>query len=196
MALIRSNLERPNLNPAALPQLALMAEKIGQFDDFKLAEEIYRKIADIPGAPFNPNKVLLIQFLVRRERLPEVLDLCESLRKNPADRRPVDGTCLDIFANSSIPASPEQINRVIGWFEEENRNGQKSMIYQIGLGNLYERTGQDQKAEEYYRAVIKSNDQDGIASNNLAWLMALNGPQLERRPRSHQSGDQDQGAHR
>ena len=175
VALIRSNLERPNLNPAVLPDLARMAEKIGQFDEFKLAEELYRKIASDPGAPFSPNKVVLIQFLVRRGRLPDALDLCESLRKNPADRVQVDGTCLDVFANPSIPALPEQINRVIGWFEEESRNGQKASVYQIGLGNLFEREGLDQKAEDSYRAVIGINDRDGIASNNLAWLMALNG---------------------
>ena len=251
--LIRTTAEHPDSNPATLPQLALLAEKIGQFDQFKLAEEIYRKIASVPGAPFNPNQMLWIQFLVRRDRLPEVLDLCEflrknaaerpqvddlcrnifanpaipaspeqinrvlgwfeeerrngqqatiyhiglellriqglvrrgrlpevldlceSLRKNAADRQQVDGLCLEIFANPTIPASPEQINRVIGWFVEEDRNDPQSMVYQIGLGNLYERLGQDQKAEDYYRAVIKSNDRDGDASNNLAWLMALRG---------------------
>jgi Tfp pilus assembly protein PilF len=87
----------------------------------------------------------------------------------------VDGTCLDIFANPKINASPEQIKRVVGWLDEERRNGNPSMIYQIGLGNLYERAGQDQKAEESYRTVIKTNDPDGVASNNLAWLMALKG---------------------
>jgi len=50
------------------------------------------------------------------------------------------------------------------------------MVYQVGLGNLYERLGQDRKAEERYRAVVVNrNDRDGVASNNLAWLMALNG---------------------
>ena len=83
--------------------------------------------------------MLLIQFLARRGRFPEVLDLCESLRKNAADRVQVDGLCLEIFANPSIPALPEQINRVIGWFEEESRNGQQSI-------DLPDRPGQPLRA--------------------------------------------------
>ena len=172
VALIRSNAERLNRNPMALAQLGLMAEKI---DQFELAEEIYRKIASDPGAPFNPNKVVLIRFFVRRGRLPDALDLCESLRKNAADRAVVDVLSLEIFSNPSVPALDAQINRVIGWLEEEIRNGQQAMIYQFGLGNLYERLGQDRKAQDHYRAIVDSkNDQDGVASNNLAWLMAVN----------------------
>jgi tetratricopeptide (TPR) repeat protein len=172
VALIRSDAERLNRNPMALAQLGLMAEKI---DQFELAEEIFRKSASDPAAPFNPNKVVLIQFLGRRGRLPEVLKLCESLRKNAADRANVDVLSIEIFSNPSVPALEGQINRVIGWLEEEIRNGQQAMIYQFGLGNLYERLGQDRKAEDQYRAIVNSdNDRDGVAANNLAWLMAVN----------------------
>ncbi len=174
-ALIRSTAERPDLNPNVLPELARMAERIGQSDQFKLAEELYRKFAFAPGAPFAPNKVGWIQFLTRRRRFPEILELCESLRKNPADRGSVDLLCITIFADPGIPAQAEQVNRVIGWLEEERRNGQRSLMYQLGLGNLYERAGQDGKAEAYYRAIVNSNAQQDVASNNLAWLMTLNG---------------------
>ena len=39
----------------------------------------------------------------------------------------------------------------------------QSMLYLLGLGNLNERLGNYDKAEELYRTAIKLNDRDGIA---------------------------------
>lgn len=160
-----------------MQNLARMAEKIGQSDEFKLAEEVYRKIAMAPRAPFNPNKVMLIQFLASRRRFSAIVNVCESLRKNPADRGSVDRLCVALFADPAIPVVPEQveqIKRLIGWYKEEARDGSQAQFYQMGLGALYERIGEDRVAEGYYRAIVDRDDRQGIASNNLAWLMALN----------------------
>src|SRR5262249_27994935 len=45
----------------------------------------------------------------------------------------------------------------------------------IGLANINERLQDYPKAEKLYRRVITQNDREGVASNNLAWLMALTG---------------------
>ena len=49
------------------------------------------------------------------------------------------------------------------------------MMYLLGLGNLNERLGDYRKAEEMYRTALKGNDREGIAANNLAWLIVLQG---------------------
>ena len=179
-SLIRSIAESPNLNPAALVQLAGGAERIGDRDDYKLAEELYRKYAFGPGASVVPNKLGWVQFLARRKRFDEVLGLCEDLRKNDADRERVNLLCIGIFSDPENNPKQQlnvQIKRVIGWLEADQTPPQSPRYqkYQIGLGNLYENLGEDRKAMEYYLKVATTNDRDGFASNNLAWLMALDG---------------------
>jgi tetratricopeptide (TPR) repeat protein len=184
LALIRSTAERPDLNPSFLPGLAEMAEKIGLYDQFKLAEELYRKFASDPKGSINPNKVRLVQFLARRGRFADALDICEALRKNPSERTYVDNLCLAVFIDPGLivlPEQNEQFHRLIGWLEEEIPNAQQPLKdrRELGLGNLYERLGQDGKAKESYRAIIANRrDREGVASNNLAWLMALSGERL------------------
>jgi predicted Zn-dependent protease len=185
LALIRSTAERPDLNPSFLPELAELAEKNGQYDQFKLAEELYGKFAADPKGSINPNKVRLVQFLARRGRFADALDVCEALRKNPSERAYVDNLCLAVFTDPGLIVLPEQVeqfHRLVGWLEEEIPNAQQPLKDRraLGLGNLYERLGQDGKAMEYYRALIANRgDREGVASNNLAWLMGLNGERLK-----------------
>ena len=95
--------------------------------------------------------------------------------KNDRDREPAMKISLDIFdPNTALtPEIKEQINRVIAWFEAALKANPQRPSYRMSLGNLYERAGDDAKAEEQYRAIVNGDDRDGIASNNLAWLMAL-----------------------
>ncbi len=67
------------------------------------------------------------------------------------------------------------------------------MIYLLGMGNLNERLGEYRKAEEMYRTAIKANDREGIASNNLAWLIVLQRPAGQRGPRPDQQRHPGQG---
>ena len=91
------------------------------------------------------------------------------------DRKSALQISLDIF-DPYIALTPEmkaQVERVFAWFEADQKANPQVAFYRIGMGNLYERLGEDTKAEEQYRAIVNNNDREGIASNNLAWLMAL-----------------------
>src|SRR5262249_11572863 len=65
------------------------------------------------------------------------------------------------------------IRRVIGWLEQGIDQDPKATRLMVGLANLSERLGDYPRAEALYRKIIDLNDRDGIASNNLAWLIAL-----------------------
>jgi tetratricopeptide (TPR) repeat protein/Flp pilus assembly protein TadD len=172
---IRTTMERPKLSLEVRLHLAALAEQI---DQFKLAEQIYRKIA--AESAILPNQARLIQFLMRHNQLDDALDFCDSLWKEGRDREAVARLALTVLADSNIPATPARINRVVAWLEQGVRENSQSTLYRLCLGNLYELLGQDQKAKDQYRAVINIGDREGTASNNLAWLMALKGDSSER----------------
>ncbi len=174
-ARVRSTAERPNLNPATRLLLGELAEQIGQFD---LAEQIYRRVAAEPA--ILPNQARLVQFLVHHNQLDDALDFCDSLWKEGRDHGAVAQLGLIALGDPNIPASPAQINRAVGWLQQVAGENPKSTQYRFGLGNLFERLGEDQKAKEQYREVINIGDREGTASNNLAWLMALKGTSRER----------------
>jgi Flp pilus assembly protein TadD len=49
----------------------------------------------------------------------------------------------------------------------------------MGLGILYDRKGDDAKAEKYYRKALELKKDFGPAANNLAWLLAKTGQNLD-----------------
>ena len=169
-ARIRSTMERPNITLEVRVRLGELAEQIGQLE---LAEQIYRQIAAEPAVL--PHKIKLVQYLAQHNKLDQVIELCDSLWKDERNHEQVARLGLHAFADPNIPASPAQIRHAIGWLEQASRENPRSPLYPFGLGNLFERLGEDRRAEDQYRAVIKIDGREGIAINNLAWLMALRG---------------------
>ena len=172
---IRAQVKR-NLNPqdatqmGRLTQLARIAETINQLD---LAREIYVQIASGPSTI--ASKAPLVKFLAHRGKPKDAVDYLESLRKNDGDRELALRISIDAFdPNIALtPESKEQVKRVLAWFDAAQKANPQVAFYRMGMGNLYEKLGDDAKAEEQYRAIVNNNDREGIASNNLAWLMAL-----------------------
>jgi tetratricopeptide (TPR) repeat protein len=160
---------RPGQTVAIRATLANAAERLGLLG---AAETICRGIAAEP--PANPNRFPLISFLSRHGRMKDAVDLCESLWADAALRERVAGLCGQILSNPNIPFDEVQAKRVIDWIERARPEKPQSMMYLLALGALYERLGNYPKAVEVYRTAI-SNDRDGTASNNLAWLLALKG---------------------
>ena len=173
IALIRSTLDRPNLRPEIRARLGGLADQIGQID---LAEEIYQKIAAGPATVLN--KHMLVRFFVRHNQIDKAVDLCDSLWKEGREHEKVASLILIALADPRVPVTPAQIKRGIGWLEQGRRENPRLELYPFGMGNLFERLGEDEKAEAQYRAVIDIGDRDGTAYNNLAWLMALRGGNL------------------
>lgn len=169
---IREYADRPGVTAAARLRLAELAERIGLTD---AAEWVYRRVADEPSSdPNGINKAGLAGFLARRGKFKEALDICEGLWANPKAREITANMCVAMLCgDASASVDDAQIRRVVGWFERAVAESPRTMVYLVGLGNLYERLGDYPRAEDAYRRAVKINDRDGIASNNLAWLIAL-----------------------
>jgi tetratricopeptide (TPR) repeat protein len=150
------------------------AEKIGLYD---AAESIYRRTSDEPPPDRlgPPNRARLAIFLARHGKLKEAIDICEGLWADLAGRETIAIACVEMLCNPAVPVDETQVRRVVGWFELAREENPRSMPYLVGLGSLYDRLGDYPNAVEKYRTAIKINDRDGIASNNLAWLLAFNG---------------------
>lgn len=170
---IRDFAVRPDVTTTGRLDLARQADRIGLYD---AAEWVLRRVAEEapPTRDSLPNRAALADFLAHRGKVKEAVDICEGLWADPARREAAAGICIGILCGDpSTPVDEEQIRRVVGWFERAVAENPKSMVYLVGKGNLYERLGDYPRAEAAYRSAIKINDRDGMASNNLAWLIAL-----------------------
>ena len=171
---LRQFADRTDLTAAGRLRVAVAAEQLGLFE---VAEEIVRRIATEPSTEPGglPNWARLAAYLARRGKVKEAVHLCGSHWATGKDREQVASICIGILANADTPLDTGEIQRVIGWLEQARLQWPKAFIYPLGLGNLYERLGDYPKAEERYRNAISLGDNDGVAANNLAWLLALRG---------------------
>ncbi len=174
---IRAFAGRPDVTTADRISLATVAETLGLLE---VAEEIYRRVAGEPpvdaGGP--PNRIRLALYLARHDRIKEAVDICEALWADKAHREQVAAACVEVLGNTKIPLDASQTGRVIGWLERARGESPQSLIFLIGLANLYERLGEYAKAEELYRIAIRGDGRNGLvanAANNLAWLIVLRG---------------------
>jgi tetratricopeptide (TPR) repeat protein len=167
---------RSDVTTAGRLQLANMAEQLGLPD---VTEEIYRRIAEEPPVAPNgpPNRIGLALYRARHGRIKDAIDICEALWADEAHREQVASVCVQILYDTNVSLDASQVNRVIAWLEQARGKSPQSLTFVVGLGGLYDRLGDYPKAEEMYGRAIKINDRDGIASNNLAWLLALKGGQ-------------------
>ena len=165
---------RADVTTAGRWRLADTAEALGLID---AAEWIHRRAADEPPPDRQgpPNKARLAGFLARHGKLKEAVDICEGLWADPARRENLAAVCIQMLCNPASPVDDAQTRRVIGWFEQVTREDPRAMSYHVGLGSLFERLGDYSRAEDAYRTATRINDRDGVASNNLAWLIALRG---------------------
>ena len=91
---------------------------MGQFD---IAEKLYRRLA--AGLPVTEvqGKLDLAEFLGRRERTKDALDICEPLGKDTREIERVSIPCIGIlFGSDNKPHTPDpvQLDRVAGWFAQ------------------------------------------------------------------------------
>jgi cellulose synthase operon protein C len=157
----------PGLTAVVRIRLANVAEQLGLLD---AAESIYRGVA---AQPADPTPFPLAMFLARRGRTKDALDLCESLQADPARRDQVAAVAIEIVGNPLVPLDEVQARRVLAWLEADLAAQPQSLLYLLGMGNLHERMGDYPGAMRFYRTAIKLNDRDGVACNNLAWLIVL-----------------------
>jgi tetratricopeptide (TPR) repeat protein len=168
--LIRAWSARPGLTPAGQTALARLAERLDRFD---LAEQFHRKAAAQPNDV--AGKVALVEFLVRRRPIKDVVDYSESLWKEAGTRDLGARIAVGVLseAGAADPVQKEQAERVAGWLESALEREPRSTNLLSALGSLRERQGRYPDAEALYRRAVAAADRDWVSLNNLAWLTAL-----------------------
>jgi cellulose synthase operon protein C len=173
---IRQFADRPDLTATGRLRVAEAAERLGLFD---AAEAVYRRLAAEPADPAAmPNWARLAAYLARRGKVKDAIDLCDAHWADPRQRQQVAAVYMGIVVDPGLPVDKDQIRRVMRRLEEARQQElEKPRAYTIalGLGNLCERLHEYSEAEKWYRDAIALGDSQGIAANNLAWLISLMG---------------------
>jgi tetratricopeptide (TPR) repeat protein len=150
----------------------------GLLEDLKeteAAERMYRKYV-AASRDKKPESVLdLAQFLGRRQRVREALDLCEGAWRT-CPPLAVTQACLYIVGETPA-APPEEYRRVQRWLESAIEKDPESSL-SGALAHLHYLQGHDDAAEAVYRKTIATNNRPGskaMALNNLAFLLMLRG---------------------
>jgi Tfp pilus assembly protein PilF len=134
--------------------------------------------ARTPGVP--PEKLLLCAGLHGRlGDLGKALDVCERARSNCA-LEVVTGTALNLLRDArtkekSAAASAswrQQASRAEGWLKAALKADPGKGLLRLQLADLLDLAGRAAEAEPLYREVLRQDDKNAVALNNLAWLLA------------------------
>jgi tetratricopeptide (TPR) repeat protein len=170
--LIETTAKRPALPEGSQQPLARLAEDLGQAD---LAERLLRNL--IARSPLPRYRLALAEFLARRGRVKEALDECEGLWKTTTNPEELVQGTLNVLLGSGSKRDPAQVNQVALWLENGLKQKPGSSMITNGLANVREWQGNFPEAEALYRQGIDRGENDVIALNNLAWLLALRNDQ-------------------
>jgi predicted Zn-dependent protease len=166
--LIETTAGRPKLPEGTQKRLARLAEELGQAD---LAERLLRSL--ISRSARVQDRLALAEFLARQGRVKEALEECDALWKTTTNPEELVQSTLNVLQASGGKRDEAQVKQVAGWLERGHTLKPRSSIMTIGLGNLREWQGRFQEAEGLYRQGIDRGENEIIAMNNLAWLLAL-----------------------
>ena len=148
-----------------LGPFAVLLMELGQPD---AAERMYRDSVAQSKQP--EASLVLAEFLARRNRLPEALDLCDQAWQT-CDHEKVGLSSLAVL--STAKADDEQFQRVETRLEEAIRKNPNSIPLLFDLANLHIRQGHYQDAETIYRRISERDKSSDGPLNNLAWLLAM-----------------------
>jgi tetratricopeptide (TPR) repeat protein len=139
--------------------------------EYQKARDLLRAYAT--AEPANAEKILAFAgFLARRNRLPEALDQCERAWKiGPPEG--VGGATVALLR--TVQPRVTDCNRVEKWLQEALVKNPESLLLKIQLADLHDLKGQYREAERLYREVLdpEKKNNNPMALNNLAWLLAL-----------------------
>jgi tetratricopeptide (TPR) repeat protein len=136
------------------------------------------KCAHAPGAP--PDRLLLCAGLQGRlGELAKALDICEQARRSC----PPDAVVAAAVAalrearqkeRSAEPSASwrQQASRAEAWLREGIKSAGNTTGLRLQLADLLDLAGRGAEAEPIYRDVLKEDDRNPVALNNLAWLLA------------------------
>jgi tetratricopeptide (TPR) repeat protein len=130
------------------------------------AETMYRQYVD-----HRPKQVLLLaEFLGKRLRMQDALDLCERAWKVSSPEETA-GACVALLAGGRPDDS--QRRRVRAWIEAALEQQPNSAELTFQSANAARLEGDFQRAESLYRKTVELAPQSTVACNELALLLAL-----------------------
>lgn len=152
---------------AALP-LARLLETLGQPRE---AERLYRRAARDSKERWG---LALAAFLGRQSRTAEAQAVCEEVAATqPAEV--VADALVEIHDMASPTADPAPLDRAARWVEDAIIAHPELIRLRDSLATLREFQGRYDQAERLYRESLKSDPNDLVALNNLAFLLAVHG---------------------
>ena len=161
-------------DPNRLEQVAGLLEQLGQLTE---AEAMYRAI---PKAfPQVPTNILpLVGFLGRQARTKEALALLDDQAWKSMSADVASDACVNVLYNADAKDPglfDELCNQAAARIEKAFKEMPDKIALQFALANIRSIQGQVEQAERIYRDVAVKNRSTGMALNNLAWLLALEG---------------------
>lgn len=153
--------------------VAALFEKLG---DLATAEGMYRQLAGRRNAP--EGILELAQFLGRQGRAKEGFDLCEeALKVMPAER--VAAAALGILSSTDV--SFDAARRIEGWIDAAQKTATAEARDELENQRaiLWTLEGRREDAMGLYRKLLAQDPNNPVVLNNLAWMLALTGSELD-----------------
>jgi tetratricopeptide (TPR) repeat protein len=129
------------------------------------AEEMYREyVTEQPE-----QLVVLMGFLARRGRFQEAIDLCDEVWRTGPPEIAAAATVGVLRQGTDNEELCEPVARRLQEAVEKNRTAIPMMLY---LADVRDLQGRFADAESLYREILKLDERNVVALNNLAWLLA------------------------
>ncbi|HTU19783.1 MAG TPA: tetratricopeptide repeat protein [Gemmataceae bacterium] len=154
---------------------AAVAALLEELKETAAAERMYRAYVDVMHSKRPESVLVLAQFLGRQQKIGEALDLCERAWKSA----PLAATQVCLILLSQPSATPAHYQRVERWLEAEAAKSNVTSSFSSALAHVKTLQGRFDEAEAIYRKAIAKNPRDGMALNNLAYLLAMRRERLD-----------------
>jgi tetratricopeptide (TPR) repeat protein len=164
-----------NLQPGALGSVDLKVLAFRESRQHDQAVALLERHVQRPGA--KPEEaVALIDYYGRLKRLPQALDWSERAWKTCPPEL-VGGVIVSVLRGTQ--PTDQQCERVEGWLKSALEKNPQSPALLLEMADLQSIRGRYDEAQKFYRQVLQKDTQNGVALNNLAWLLALKSGQAD-----------------
>jgi tetratricopeptide (TPR) repeat protein len=138
------------------------------------AEKLYRAHAADAKQPENVLELAL--YLGRHKRLAEALDICAVAWTRCRPEAVANASVTVVRAGGATAAQAQQVE---SWLKAALRRAPQAQGVAMLLAELYEQQGEWDRAMAVYRDVLRPNGRSIVALNNLAYLQALRGGDVD-----------------
>ncbi|MGD9858293.1 MAG: tetratricopeptide repeat protein, partial [Planctomycetaceae bacterium] len=153
--------------------LRVVAGLLEEVGETRAAEDLLRKYVAKAPQPAEA-AMALVGFLGRQDRIDEALDKCEQVWNMLADPTRAAENSVALVRHGK--PTDRQISRVEQLLLDAIKRSQDPKVrvqYQIFVADLRDVQLRTDEAVQIYEAILKVNDRDLVALNNLAWMLAF-----------------------